>query len=278
MSGISKKDFGRSCINPSYLPELDNISHQTSTAMKTNIIFTLLLTTLTYTGITTSLLPPATAKPPTTTSANRVFAKANPAVVMIRGINGWGSGFIISSNGHIVTNAHVVAGQPAVVTVMMADGKTEMPADVVGFAKGGLDLALIKINRPNKFPTLVPGDARSIRVGDNIYAIGTPLAEVNQNTFTAGIVSGLRIDGRIIQHNAAINKGNSGGPLLNDKGEVIGVNTGGRTAKVICNDGEVCGVSTGNVGINYAIGIDLIRAFVQDASAGKISSKPTVRE
>ena len=248
--------------------------------MKTNLILTLLLTTLTYTGITTNphTLLPATAKTPEANTANRVYEKANPAVVMIRGINGWGSGFIISTNGYNVTNAHVVAGQPAVVTVMMADGKTEMPADVVGFALDGLDLALIKINRPQKFPTLAPGNSKSIRVGDSVYAIGTPLAEFNQNTFTAGMVSGIREDSRWIQHNAAINQGNSGGPLLNDKGEVIGINTRGKGAMVICKDGNVCGVSTGNVGVNYAISIDLILSFVQDAATGKISSKPTVKQ
>ncbi len=245
--------------------------------MKTNILLTLLLTTLTYTGITTTPHTlPATARTPEANTANRVYETANPAVVMIRGINGWGSGFIVSPNGHIVTNAHVVDGEPAVVTVMMADGKTEMPADVVGFARDGLDLALIKINRPEKFPILAPGNSKSIRVGDSVYAIGTPIDEIHQNTFTAGIVGGLRENSRWIQHNAAINPGNSGGPLLNDKGQVIGVNTKIKGAKVICRDGKVCGASMGNVGINYAISIDLVQSFVQDAMTGKFSSKQTV--
>ncbi len=247
--------------------------------MKTNLIFTFLLTTLTYTGITTPhTLPPATAKTPEANTANRVYDKANPAVVMIRGINGWGSGFIISANGYIVTNAHVVTGQPAVVTVMMADGKTEMPADVVGFARDGIDLALLKINRPHKFPTVALGNSKSIRVGDSVYAIGTPLAEFNQNSFTAGMVSGIRADGRVIQHNAAINKGNSGGPLLNDRGEVIGINTMILGGTVVCSDGKDCGASTGNIGISYAMSIDLIRSFFQEAMTGKISSKPIVKE
>ena len=60
-----------------------------------------------------------------------------------------------------------------------------MPADVVGFARDGLDLALIKSNRPAKFPTIAPGNSKSIRVGDSVYAIGTPLTEFNQNTFAA---------------------------------------------------------------------------------------------
>lgn len=248
--------------------------------MKTNIILTLLLTTLTYTSIATNphTLAPATAKPIEGNTANRVYARANPAVVTVRGNGGHGSGFIISAKGYVITNAHVVAGQPGVVTVMMADGKTEMPADVVGFGRDGLDLALLKINRPGKLPTVALGNTKSIRVGDNVYAIGTPLAEENQSTFTAGLVSGLRDNGRIIQTNTAINQGNSGGPLLNDKGEVVGVNSSGMGSRVVCANGEVCAMSTGNVGINYAIGVDLVRAFFQDALVGKISSKSTLRE
>ncbi len=223
-----------------------------------------MLATLTCGGISTAYLTPAIAKPPVASTANRVYAKANPAVVTIRGIRGHGSGFIISDDGYVVTNAHVVKGQPAVVTLMMADGKTELPADVVGFGRNGLDLALLKINRRGrKFPTLAPA-ATSAKVGDNAYAIGTPFREAFQSTFTTGIVSAVRDGGNFIQHNAAINPGNSGGPLLNDRGEVIGVNTGG------------FGRDTGNVGLNYAIGVDLVRQFVNEARQGKSSPVATI--
>ncbi len=241
--------------------------------MKTNIILTLLLTTLTYGSIAAN---PHTVAPAIANTANRVYERANPAVVTVRGINGHGSGFIISGNGYVVTNAHVVEGQPGVVTVMMADGKTEMPADVVGFGLGGLDLALLKINRPGKLPTVALGNGKSVRVGDNVYAIGTPLAERNQNTFTAGLVSGIRADGQIIQNSAAINPGNSGGPLLNDKGEVIAVNTSIATSGVICANGENCATGIGNVGIAYSLSVDLVRLFVRDAIAGKASSRSTL--
>ena len=218
---------------------------------------------------------PAVAGTPEAAIAKRVYARANPAVVTIRGNDGWGSGFIISGN-YIVTNAHVVKGQPAVVTVMMADGKTEIPADLVGFAKGGIDLALLKINRRIKLPTVQLGNVKSISVGDSVYAIGTPLAEVNQNTFTSGMVSALRNDGRRIQHNAAINRGNSGGPLLNDRGEVIGVNTSGSLSQVIDEKGKIVAIGTGSVGIGYAIGADVVRQFLTDAKQGKISPVATI--
>jgi serine protease Do len=243
--------------------------------MKTNLILTLLLTTLTYGSIAVAphTLAPAVANGNT---ANRVFEKANPAVVTVRGTDGHGSGFIISANGYVITNAHVVAGQPGVVTVMMADGKTEMPADVVGFGLDGLDLALLKINRPGKLPTVALGNGKSIRVGDNVYAIGTPLGEQNQNSFSPGIVSAIRNDGRVIQNSVAINSGNSGGPLLNEKAEVIAVNTSIATSRVICENGEVCAVGTGNVGISYSLSVDLVRLFVRDALAGKASSRSTL--
>ena len=225
---------------------------------------TLLLATLTCGGFSTAYLIPAVAKTPVASTANRVHTKANPAVVTIRSNSGHGSGFIISADGYVITNAHVVKGQPAVVTLMMADGKTEVPADLVGFAKNGLDLALLKINRRGqKFPTVAPA-ATSVRVGDNAYAIGTPFEEAFQNTFTTGVVSAIREGGKYIQHNAAINPGNSGGPLLNDSGEVIGVNTFG------------FGRATGNVGLNYAIGVDLVRQFVIEARQGKSSPVATI--
>ncbi len=248
--------------------------------MKTNIVLTLLLATLTYGGIATTseILAPVVAKTPEGNTANRVFARANPAVVTVRGNGGHGSGFIVDAKGYVITNAHVVAGEPGVVTVMMADGKTEMPADVVGFGRDGLDLALLKINRRGKLPTVALGTTKSVRVGDNVYAIGTPLAEKNQSTFTSGMVSGLRNNGRVIQTNAAINSGNSGGPLLNDKAEVIGVNSSGMGSRVLCGNGEVCGVATGNVGVNYAISVDLVRSFFREALAGKASSKPTIEQ
>jgi serine protease Do len=233
--------------------------------VKTRILGTLLLATLTCGGISTNHLIPAAARTPVVNTANRVYAKANPAVVTIRGNDGLGSGFIISADGYVVTNAHVIKGQPAVVTLMMADGKTEIPADVVGFGRDGLDLALLKINRRGqKFPTVALAQSNSIAVGDSAYAIGTPLDEVLQNTFTAGMISAIRDGGKFVQHNVAINPGNSGGPLLNDRAEVIGVNT------------SIYTLDKGNVGLNHAIGIDLVRQFITEARQGKSSPVATI--
>lgn len=242
--------------------------------MNTKVFLPLLLTSLISISIIPNTLPPAIAKPITATN---IYSKASPAVVTVRSNRGHGSGFLVSANGYIITNAHVVQDTVAVVTVMMADGKTEMPADVVGFARNGLDLAILKINRKGKLPTLSLGSQKSVQVGNNVYAIGTPLEEENQSTFTSGIVSGLRDKGQTIQHSAAINSGNSGGPLLNERGEVIGVNSSGMGARVYCSDGEVCGVSRGNVGINYAISVNSVRSFLQDFKQGKVSRRSTLK-
>ena len=245
--------------------------------MKTNIVLTLLLTTLTYGGIGTSphTLTPAVARTPEVSIASRVYEQVNPAVVMIRGATNLGSGFIISTDGYVITNAHVAKNQPAVLTVRMPDGK-ELPADVVGFATGGVDLALLKINKSQKFPIVKLGNMNSMKVGDSAYAIGTPLYEVNQNTLTNGMVSGIRDNGDWIQTNVAISPGNSGGPLVNDRGELIGVNTMGLVGTVTDSDGKVLGSASGTIGLNYAVSVNVVRKFIADFRQGKISAIATI--
>jgi serine protease Do len=211
-------------------------------------------------------------------TANQVYHQANAAVVLIRsGDRSHGSGFMVSADGLVITNAHVAANAPSVVTLVMADGKTEIPADVVGFAKNGVDLAVLKINGRRKLPFLRLGDGRSIRVGDQVFAIGTPLAERNLNTLTTGIVSALRADS-LVQHSAAINSGNSGGPLLNGAGELVGVNTAVAVVPVTCGGGQYCGQSLGNVGIGYAIGVDVVKKFLSNIEHGNISPVSTLPE
>lgn len=145
---------------------------------------------------------------------------------------GGGSGFIISANGYIVTNNHVIADESASYTVITSDG-TEYPATVV--AKDSvLDIAVVHIDATN-LPFLKFGNSDSLKAGQTVIAIGNPLNEF-RNTVSVGVVSGLarsitaqngrsseQLEG-LIQTDAAINPGNSGGPLLDKTGKVIGVN------------------------------------------------------
>ncbi len=146
---------------------------------------------------------------------------------------GGGSGFIVSSDGYIVTNKHVVADAEAEYTVFTNDGK-KYNAKVIG-RDPILDLAVIKIDG-NNFPSLAFGDSDQVQVGQTAIAIGNALGEF-RNTVSVGVISGLsrsitasdRQGGtesldQLIQTDAGINPGNSGGPLLNLAGEVIGVN------------------------------------------------------
>lgn len=142
--------------------------------------------------------------------------------------NGLGSGFIISKDGYILTNQHVIEGATEI-SVLVKGHKQPYPAQLIG-AEPSLDLAVLKIAGKD-LPTLVLGDSDQIRVGNWVIAIGSPFGL--EDTVTTGVISAkerpLEIDGRSFEHllqtDASINPGNSGGPLLNLKGEVIGINT-----------------------------------------------------
>ncbi|MDA0207958.1 MAG: trypsin-like peptidase domain-containing protein [bacterium] len=146
---------------------------------------------------------------------------------------GGGSGFIVSEDGYLVTNAHVVSSIDATYTVHLPDGR-DFIADVID-RDTMLDIALLKIDG-QQLPYLTFGDSEQLRLGQSVIAIGNALAEYS-NSVSTGVVSGLsrsiiagdnrgnsELLDNVIQTDAAINPGNSGGPLLNLRGEVIGVN------------------------------------------------------
>ena len=187
------------------------------------------------------------------TTSERVYANARPAVVSIESDEGTGSGSIISADGLVLTNAHVV-GNSRTVKVRLEDGRT-LEGRVVGYGDG-LDLAAVRIQGSN-FPT-IPLASAVAKVGQKAFAIGNPFGL--EGTFTTGIVSRIDSDRGVIQTDAAINPGNSGGPLLNSQGQLIGVNT---SIYAISRD-------SGNIGIGFAINTNRVQPFltaVRDGSA-----------
>ncbi|MEO3811622.1 trypsin-like peptidase domain-containing protein [Sphaerisporangium sp. B11E5] len=193
-------------------------------------------------------LPRSTAGPVATAGGlSGVAARVLPSVVSIEAPGGRGSGFVIDTAGHILTNAHVVAGGSEV-TAVLHDGR-RVTARVVG-AEDDDDLAVLAVDGVPGLGPAVLGRSGDVAVGDQVLAVGSPLGL--SGTVTAGIVSAVdRVvplsNGRLraVQTDASINPGNSGGPLVNARGEVIGVNTA-----ILSRRGG------GSTGIGFAIPID----------------------
>ena len=171
---------------------------------------------------------------------------------------GVGSGFIISADGYVMTNAHVIEGADEVY-VTLTD-KREFKAKIIGADKR-TDVALVKIEGSN-LPRLTMGDSNKIRVGEWVIAIGSPFGL--DNTVTAGIVSAKARDTGeylpLIQTDVAVNPGNSGGPLINMRGEVIGINS------------QIYSRSGGYMGISFAVPMDeAMRVSDQLRASGKVT-------
>jgi len=177
-----------------------------------------------------------------------------------------GSGFLIDENGFILTNFHVVSGSSRI-QVTLSD-QTQYYAKALDIDRSD-DLALIKINPKKKVDFLRLGDSDHLQVGQKVLAIGDPFGL--EGTLTVGVVSSIgrainseseeRLEG-MIQTDAAINGGNSGGPLLDSNGNVVGINTAilGRT----------------NIGIGFALPINRAKALLSDYQAGRITERPKI--
>ena len=123
--------------------------------------------------------------------ANQVCTKGGAAVVTVKDGNGHGSGFLVSQDGLIITNAHVVDGSPSVVTVVFKNGK-QVPADLIGFARGGADLAALKIQNRKNLPYLNLARPGTAKVGYPVFAIGSPL-DADTSSTLIGCVGYSRI-------------------------------------------------------------------------------------
>jgi len=175
-----------------------------------------------------------------------------------------GSGFVIDTDGHVLTNSHVVEGAKSI-EVKLGSSDATHSAEVVG-ADPATDLALLKVDAPaDLLHPLALGNSSKVQVGDPVVAIGNPFGL--DRTVTSGIVSALQRQiqapngfaiSNVIQTDAAINPGNSGGPLIDSTGSVIGINS----------QIETGGGGSGNVGIGFAVPIDTARDVVEQLKNG----------
>lgn len=220
-----------------------------------------------------------TPKDGETLSVSEINDKVSPCVVGIQSKGslggflgedadiGSGSGVIISRDGYIVTNNHVIENASKLV-VLLSDG-SEYTASVVG-ADSQTDLAVLKITAEN-LPTAVLGNSNAVKVGELAVAIGNPMGQELAGSVTVGVISAvnrnLNVQGRnfnLLQTDAAINPGNSGGALVNCYGEVIGINT----VKVS---------STSVEGIGFAIPIDDAKPIVDELiNNGQVTGRPLI--
>ena len=183
---------------------------------------------------------PAPDTTPHTPALEEIVSRAMPAVVRVEAAGGFGSGFFVRSDT-VLTNVHVVTTN-STVTIRMADGSTQSAR--VQLTAPEFDIAVLRVAAPlGSQPTLTMGSAVRARPGQEVIVLGTPMGL--QNTVTRGIVSALRQAGRVtlVQTDAAVNPGNSGGPVLDREGNVLGIATMGVKSAV-------------TQGLSFAVAID----------------------
>lgn len=215
-----------------------------------------------------------------TLSGAQIYEKVSPSVVSVQavsltsGTGGTGSGVIMSEDGYIITNNHVVVNeetgvQVEKVTVILSDG-TSLPAEIVGRDEE-TDLAVLKVTTDQKLQAAEFGDSTALKPGEDVYAIGSPGGVTLANTITGGHISALNRDITIsdrvmslIQTDAAINPGNSGGALINAYGQVVGITS----AKIGGSNYE---------GLGFAIPMDTAKEIVdQLIQIGYIAGRPQI--
>jgi putative serine protease PepD len=215
-------------------------------------------------------------------------AKALPSTVQVKVLNGHGkdvsgatgSGFVVDRQGHVITNAHVVEVLQAGghITVVDDKGRTHT-AQVVGDSPV-YDVAVLKVSSPQGLQPVAVGSAKTMRVGETVLVVGSPLGLTR--SVTSGIVSALDrpvttgstpdasayIDA--VQTDAAINPGSSGGPLVNLRGQVVGMNS------AIATTGTPVGSEPGNIGVGFAIPIDQVRLTARQILATGKAEYPVI--
>ena len=209
-------------------------------------------------------------------SLQEIYARVSPAVVGVTSWqNGeqssWGTGVVFSPKGYLVTNTHVIQGSERA-TVVFPDGR-ELDASLVG-EDSASDIAVLKLE-DGEYPYAPFGDSGSLRVGDTAVAIGNPLGEEYAGTMTNGIISAVsrsvQNNGHsmnLLQTNAALNEGNSGGPLINARGQVVGI-TNMKIMSVY--------YSTTVEGIGFAIPSELVKQVADQLLAhGIVLGTPSI--
>jgi putative serine protease PepD len=210
----------------------------------------------------------------TALSATQIYKQASTGVVSIKAVSSQGSdsgtGIVLNDKGLILTNDHVISGARSLAVAANGSTSTSRAATLVG-EEANSDLALIKVDPAGLgLKPLTLASASSLQVGDAVYAIGNPYGL--DETLTRGIVSalgrsisapdGAKISGAI-QTDAALNPGNSGGPLLNDQGEVIGVNS-----QIASEASSVSGSQPGSTGVGFAISSNTVARAIKAIESG----------